>query len=453
MAVKTPWNRNGDTGVYGTPGGFTIPFSFGTDTGGTPIDQYIEYNHATVASVTEIYIDQDDRNGVDISAILALIGIGDHIKIFSDDTPTTYALFTVTGVADSGDFYTITVTHRGSSGTMALAEEISLAWEEMGDSGIQGDTGVQGGQGDTGVTGGQGDTGIQGIQGPQGDTGADSTVQGDTGVTGSQGGQGDTGVTGSQGGQGDTGVTGSQGEQGDTGVTGSQGGQGDTGVQGPQGDTGADSTVQGPQGDTGVTGSQGSQGDTGITGSQGGQGDTGIQGTQGDKGDTGADSTVQGDTGVQGEAGAAGGQGDTGVAGAAGDTGVAGDTGTDGGSYSPSYALESPTDDEHLMWFFTNCAITVSEIRAYIRGSNTPSVTWTIRFGPILDDLLDESGGTEIITGGTTTTDIEYGTDIDGDPIAFTDNTIPADSFVVIETTAQSGTVTQLGLTLFYTKD
>lgn len=129
----------------------------------------------------------------------------------------------------------------------------------QGETGVQGQTGVQGLQGDTGVQGIQGDTGVQGIQG----------------ATGLQGAQGQTGV---------------QGVQGSTGA----GIQGDTGVQGAQGDTG----IQGVQGETGVQGIQGDQGDTGV---QGTQGETGVQGIQGTQGDTG----VQGQTGIQGATGVA----------------------------------------------------------------------------------------------------------------------------------------------------
>jgi hypothetical protein len=249
-------------------GGWTIPYNFSTDTGGTPPDTYLEYDNATPSSVTEIYADDNDRNSVDVDALLDLIAAGDTLKIFEDTTPTNWHIFSVTSAADSGDFHTFGVTYVSGSGSFGNNDEISVAWSEKGDQGDTGATGSQGIQGDTGSQGIQGDTGSQGIQG---DTGAG--VQGDTG---SQGIQGDTGATGAQG---DTGA----GVQGDTGATGSQGDQGDTGVTGAQGDTG-----QGIQGDTG---SQGTQGDTG---SQGTQGDTGLQGSQGDTGTQGATGTDAG---------------------------------------------------------------------------------------------------------------------------------------------------------------
>jgi len=109
-----------------------------------------------------------------------------------------------------------------------------------------------------------------------------------------------------------------------------------------------------------------------------------------------------------------------------------------------SISIENPTNAEDIPLFFTSEAITITEIRAVLRGSDTPSVTWTIRHGS------DISGaGTEVKTGGTATTSVSTGSDV----TSFDDATIPADSFVWIKTTAQSGTVTQLSVTIIYTID
>jgi len=112
---------------------------------------------------------------------------------------------------------------------------------------------------------------------------------------------------------------------------------------------------------------------------------------------------------------------------------------------SKSITIETPTDAEDLSMFFTNKAVTITEIRAVLIGSDTPSVTWTIR-----QNATDRSAaGTEVVTGGTTTTSITGGSDV----TSFDDETVPADSFVWLETTAQSGTVTQLAVTIIFTED
>lgn len=149
------------------------------------------------------------------------------------------------------------VTTSGGEITSFVDERAYLESNQIGETGIQGVTGLQGVQGVTGLQGAQGTQGIQGDTGAQG-------VQGDTGTQGVAGAQGTTGL---------------QGIQGTTGVQGVAGAQGTTGLQGTQGDTG----VQGVQGIQGATGTQGTQGDTGV----GAQGDTGLQGPTGIQGLTG----------------------------------------------------------------------------------------------------------------------------------------------------------------------
>jgi hypothetical protein len=111
---------------------------------------------------------------------------------------------------------------------------------------------------------------------------------------------------------------------------------------------------------------------------------------------------------------------------------------------SKSATLENPINAEDVTLFFTPVALTVSEIRAVLRGASTPSVTWTIRH-----DLDRNAVGTEIVTGGTVTTDITTGDDI----TVMDDASIPADSFIWLETTAKSGTVQALHITIRYTEE
>lgn len=110
---------------------------------------------------------------------------------------------------------------------------------------------------------------------------------------------------------------------------------------------------------------------------------------------------------------------------------------------SKSITIENPTSAEDISMFFTNKSITITEIRAVLRGSATPSVTMTIRHGTDRN-----AAGAEVVTGGSVITSITTGSDI----TAFNDETIVADSFVWLETTAQSGTVDELQITIFYKK-
>lgn len=108
-----------------------------------------------------------------------------------------------------------------------------------------------------------------------------------------------------------------------------------------------------------------------------------------------------------------------------------------------SITIESPTASENFTMFFTSEAITITRITAILRGV-TPSVTWTVRHS--IDRTLS---GNEVITGGTTTTNVTTGQPI----TSFDDATVPASSFIWIETTGISGTINELNLSIEYTVD
>lgn len=106
--------------------------------------------------------------------------------------------------------------------------------------------------------------------------------------------------------------------------------------------------------------------------------------------------------------------------------------------------IESPTSSEDISMFFTDDAITVTQMNAVLVGSSTPSVTWTVRHS------TDRSAaGNEVVTSGTTTTSTTTGSEV----TSFNDATIPAGSWVKLQTTAQSGTVTELSVSIEYTRD
>ena len=111
---------------------------------------------------------------------------------------------------------------------------------------------------------------------------------------------------------------------------------------------------------------------------------------------------------------------------------------------SKAITIESPTSTEDFSIFFTDYAITVTKIVAVLVGSATPSVTWTVRHG------TDRSAaGAEVVTSGTTTTSTTSGSVV----TTFNDATIVADSFIWLETTAKSGTVNSINITILYTQD
>lgn len=109
-----------------------------------------------------------------------------------------------------------------------------------------------------------------------------------------------------------------------------------------------------------------------------------------------------------------------------------------------SVCIEYPLNNEDVSIGFWNAAMTITEMRAVLVGSSTPSITWTIRHS------TDRSAtGNEVVTGGTTTTSTTTGSDV----TSFNDATVPADSHVWLETTAKSGSVDSLVVTLIFGED
>lgn len=96
--------------------------------------------------------------------------------------------------------------------------------------------------------------------------------------------------------------------------------------------------------------------------------------------------------------------------------------------------VENPSASERIVWFRNFVAVNVNTISAVLNGSAVPSVTFTVRY-----DSDRSAVGTELLTGGrvltNTTTGVDYVPDV---------TVIPADVWVWIQTTAQSGTVLEL---------
>jgi hypothetical protein len=110
---------------------------------------------------------------------------------------------------------------------------------------------------------------------------------------------------------------------------------------------------------------------------------------------------------------------------------------------SKSITIESCTATENIGFFYTDIAITITAIADVIKGTS-PSVTWQINHATTRNSgspntLLTASRTTTSTTGATTTT--------------FNDPTIPAGSWIWFTSSAQSGTVAELSITLKYTID
>ena len=145
-------------------------------------------------------------------------------------------------------------------------------------------------------------------------------------------------------------------------------------------------------------------------------------------------------SGATGATGVIGVSGATGVIGVSGATGVTGVTGAQGLSAPKALTIINPTSSEDVVLFFTTTSITFSQIRSTVMGTS-PSITFSIRYGTDIS-----AAGTEVVTGGITCTNTTTGVST----TSFNNATVPINNFVWLITTAASGTVTQLAVSLLF---
>jgi hypothetical protein len=174
-----PTGVTGTTGPQGNFGGDAFNWTFSTATTSTPAAGVLNFNNATVSSVTNIYVNQADYPTTNVSTWLAAMRSGGVVKVYNNSTPTQFAIFTLTGTPSlTGSVYTISVTYVTNAGTIdTTAGDTVLNYDIPGSTGATGPTGVTGVTGVTGGTGGTGAAGAVGVTGPTGVTGV-------TGATG-----------------------------------------------------------------------------------------------------------------------------------------------------------------------------------------------------------------------------------------------------------------------------
>jgi hypothetical protein len=106
-----------------------------------------------------------------------------------------------------------------------------------------------------------------------------------------------------------------------------------------------------------------------------------------------------------------------------------------------SVSLESPTNTEKALMFYTSVGLTITEIRSVLIGSAGPSVTFSVRYGADVS-----AAGTEVVTGGITVTNTTTGLST----TTFDSAAVPAGSYVWVTTSATAGTVDQVLIDVDY---
>jgi hypothetical protein len=113
-----------------------------------------------------------------------------------------------------------------------------------------------------------------------------------------------------------------------------------------------------------------------------------------------------------------------------------------GPTMTKTISVVSPGAAENDTIFYTPTAITITEVRCVLVGSSTPSVTPNVKYG------TDRSAaGTSVTTAPAAVTSVTTGTAVT------LNNTAPAaGSFIWLTTSAQSGTVTEMSVTVTFTE-
>lgn len=109
-----------------------------------------------------------------------------------------------------------------------------------------------------------------------------------------------------------------------------------------------------------------------------------------------------------------------------------------------TWTLENPTSSEDKTCFQTRFAITMRELRVVLVGSSSPSVTFQIKFA-----TSRSAAGTNLFSSSQTCTATSTGTTYS----TFSTATIPAASWIWIETTATAGTVDEIAINFYYVQD
>tara|TARA_R110001599_G_scaffold334386_1_gene550731 strand:- start:251 stop:3073 length:2823 start_codon:yes stop_codon:yes gene_type:complete len=157
--LQIPVTHLDSAGVFTAADNLVVSFSRSGDAGAGGIDMLwdadttdadsgagkVWLNNGTLASVTVVYIDDVDSNGVNINTLVDTFddsttsALRGTIKITQKGTPATYAIYHVTGAVTSASTYSkVAVAHVVSNGTFTDGDPIYLEFVRSGNQGIGG---------------------------------------------------------------------------------------------------------------------------------------------------------------------------------------------------------------------------------------------------------------------------------------------------------------------------
>lgn len=141
--VTIPNGSDGTNGVDGLFGGFSHKFVFNTSTSATPASTTIRLNNAVMASVTSIYISDNNSDAVSVDAFLdefSNSGNYGYIRLFKEYDSSKFWMGEITGVVDNGSDHSLTVTHINSNSTFSASDKIVVSFVANGAPGPAGST-------------------------------------------------------------------------------------------------------------------------------------------------------------------------------------------------------------------------------------------------------------------------------------------------------------------------
>jgi len=140
--------ETGNTGATGPAGptgpetGIPLTIDLASQTDADPGAGKLRYDNATIASVTTLFVDDEDSNGNDIQAQVngwddsTTTALRGQLKVVQDADPSNYHLFNITGAnVDPGGYTKIAVAHVETGGTVADTDAIHIQFTRTGNQG------------------------------------------------------------------------------------------------------------------------------------------------------------------------------------------------------------------------------------------------------------------------------------------------------------------------------
>jgi hypothetical protein len=134
----------GSNGAVGEPGGFSSTWVFDAGTSANPIATEMRFNNATLASVTEIYINDTNSASIDMDAFLDsfsntvnTVNYFGLLKIYKKSNSNIFWYGRITALVDNGADHTLTVTHIQSNGVFVADDVMVVNFTPNGRNNLQ----------------------------------------------------------------------------------------------------------------------------------------------------------------------------------------------------------------------------------------------------------------------------------------------------------------------------